>query len=165
VTLLIVLAVLSLGAPVGFATALAGALASALAGYGLGALLGRHTVRRIAGGRLNRISRRLAERGMLAVVLARVIPVAPYSIVNLVGGASHVGLRDFVLGTLIGMAPGIAAIALFTDRIRAMLEQPSWQNGLTLGLVLAGIALAATTLVQWVQRRSRDAQTEQPPAD
>ena len=97
---------------------------------------------------------------MLAVVLARVVPLAPYSLVNLVGGASHVSLRDFTLGTLIGMTPGIAAITLFTDRIRAMLEEPSWQNGLTLTLVFAGIALAATTLVHWLRRRAGKASTE-----
>lgn len=162
VTLLIVLTVLSFGTLAGFASALAGALASALAGYGLGALLGRHTVRRLAGGRLNAISRHLAKRGLLAVVLARVVPVAPYSLVNLVGGASHVSLRDFTLGTLIGMTPGIAAITLFTDRIRAMLEAPTWQNGLTLTLVFAGIALAATTLVHWLRRRAGNAPSEAP---
>jgi phospholipase D1/2 len=165
VTLMIVLTVLSFGTVAGFLSALAGSLASALAGYGLGVLLGRHTVRRLAGGRLNRISRHLAKRGLLAVVLARVVPIAPYSLVNLVGGASHVSLRDFALGTLIGMTPGIAAITLFTDRIRAMLEEPTWQNGLTLTLVFAGIALAATVLVHWLRRRAGSAASDASPAD
>jgi len=165
VTLLIMLTVLSFGALTGFASALAGSLASALAGYGLGVLLGRHTVRRLAGGRLNRISKRLARRGLLAVVLSRVVPIAPFSIINLVGGASHVSLRDFALGTLIGMTPGIAAVTLFTDRVRAMLEHPSWENGLTLTVVFAGIALTAYALVGWLKRRSADAAAEQPPVD
>jgi len=164
VTLLIVFTVLSFGTLTGFASALAGALASALVGYGLGVLLGRRTVRRLAGGRLNRISRRLAKRGLLAVVLSRVVPIAPYSIVNLVGGASHVSLRDFILGTLIGMTPGIAAVALFTGRVRAMLEDPSWENGLILALVFAGIALVAYALVSWLKRRTAGAE-EQAPAN
>jgi len=164
VTLLIMLTVLSFGALTGFASALAGSLASALTGYGLGVLLGRHTVRRLAGGRLNRISKRLARRGLLAVVLSRVLPIAPFSIVNLVGGASHVSLRDFALGTLIGMTPGIAAVTLFTDRIRAMLENPTWENGLTLTLVFAAIALAGYVLVGWLKRRSGDVAAEQPPS-
>jgi phospholipase D1/2 len=162
VTLLIVFTVLSFGTLTGFAAALAGALASALVGYGLGVLLGRRTVRWLAGGRLNRISRRLAQRGLLAVVLSRVVPIAPYSIVNLVGGASHVSLRDFILGTLIGMTPGIAAVALFTGRVRAMLEDPSWENGLVLALVFAGIALVAYGLVSWLRRRAGGAEPQAP---
>jgi len=162
VTLLIVFTVLSFGTLTGFAAALAGALASALVGYGLGVLLGRRTVRRLAGGRLNRISRRLARRGLLAVVLSRVVPIAPYSIVNLVGGASHLSLRDFILGTLIGMTPGIAAVALFTGRVRAMLEDPSWGNGLILALVFAVIALVAYGLVSWLKRRTASAEQPAP---
>jgi len=164
VTLMIVFTVLSFGTLTGFAAALVGSLVSALVGYALGALLGRHTVRRLAGGRLNRISRRLARRGLLAVVLSRVVPIAPYSVVNLVGGASHLRLRDFFLGTLIGMTPGIAAVALFTGRIRAMLEQPTWQNGLILTLVFGAIALTAYVLVGWLRRRVGGS-VEQAPQD
>jgi phospholipase D1/2 len=164
VTLLIVFTVLSFGTLTGFASALAGSLLSALVGYGLGAVLGRHAVRRLAGSRLNRISRRLARRGLLAVVLSRVVPIAPYSIVNLVGGASHVRLRDFFLGTLIGMTPGIAAVALFTGRIRAMLEDPSWENGLILTLVFGAIALSAYVVIGWLRRRVVGT-TQQAPED
>lgn len=154
ITLLMVVTVLAFGPVTGFLCALAGALGSALAGYGVGASLGRNAVRRIAGGRLNRISKRLAKRGLLAVVLSRVVPIAPFTVINLVAGASHIGLRDFALGTVIGMGPGIVAITLFTDRIRSMLEDPTWENGLTLALVFGGIALAGYFLVTWLKHRA-----------
>jgi uncharacterized membrane protein YdjX (TVP38/TMEM64 family) len=154
ITLLIIVTVLAFGPVVGFFCALAGALGSAVAAYGVGAFLGRKTVRRFAGGRLNRISRRLAKRGLLAVVLARVVPVAPFTVINLVAGASHIGLRDFVLGTVIGMSPGIVAITLFTGRIRAMLENPTWANGLILAAVFGAIALVGYLLVSWLKRRA-----------
>ena len=54
----------------------------------------------------------------------RIVPVAPFTIINLVAGASHIKLRDFLLGTLIGLLPGISAIAILTDRMRATLEDP-----------------------------------------
>ena len=82
----------------------AGALLSGFVTYSIGRHLGRDTVRRLAGARLNQISRKLAERGLLAVVLVRMVPVAPYSVVNMVAGASHIRLRDFMLGTLLAVS-------------------------------------------------------------
>ncbi len=113
VTLLVLVTALILPPLDGFVFALAGCLASALTTYGIGHLLGSETIRRLAGTRLSRLSRQLGKRGLLAVVVVRFLPIAPYSIVNMVAGASHIRLRDFFLGTLLGMAPGIAAISLF----------------------------------------------------
>ncbi|CAE6509607.1 Phosphatidylserine/phosphatidylglycerophosphate /cardiolipin synthase [Nitrosomonas nitrosa] len=156
ITVLIIVTVLTFGPFTGFTCAFLGALGCALSGYGLGAFVGRNTVRHIAGNRLNRISKRLAKQGLLAVILIRVIPVAPFTVVNLVAGASHIRFRDFVLGTAIGMGPGIAATTLFTDRIRAMLEEPSWGNGILLALIFGGIALAGYGLITWLKRRAND---------
>ncbi|HSO06456.1 MAG TPA: VTT domain-containing protein [Pelomicrobium sp.] len=165
ITLLIIVAVLAFGPVTGGICAFLGAIGSALAGYGVGALLGRDAVRRVAAGRLNRISKRLAKQGLLAVILARVVPIAPFTVINLVAGASHIGLKDFTLGTAIGMAPGIGAITLFTARIRAMLEDPTWENGLTLALVFGAIALAGYFLVTWLQRRAGEEVAADAPAE
>jgi hypothetical protein len=51
------------------------------------------------------------------------------------------------------MWPGIAAITLFTDRIHAMLVEPSWKSGIMLALVFGGIALIGYGLVTWLKRR------------
>ena len=40
-----------------------------------------------------------------------------------------------------------------------------YENGLTLMLVFAGIALAATLLVHWLRRRAGSAASDAPPAD
>ena len=37
----------------------------------------------------------------------RLVPVAPFTIVNLLAGAGHVRFRDFMIGTAVGMTPGI----------------------------------------------------------
>jgi hypothetical protein len=74
---------LALGPLPGFVYGLIGSLSGAALTYGIGHALGRDAVRRLAGSRLNSLSRRLARRGLLAV---RVIPVAPCTVVNLVAG-------------------------------------------------------------------------------
>ncbi|WP_430228798.1 VTT domain-containing protein [Nitrosomonas communis] len=153
ITLLIIVTIMAFGPFTGFICAFAGSLGCALAGYGVGAYLGRNVVYRIGNGRLNRISLRLAKQGMLAVIFFRVVPIAPYTITNVVAGASHIKLKDFFWGTVIGMWPGIAAITLFTDRIHAMLVEPSWKSGIMLALVFGGIALIGYGLVTWLKRR------------
>lgn len=94
VTLLIVGTGLAFGAVQGFIYALLGAELSALVTYGLGKWLGRDTLERLSGRWVHRVSRRLARQGLLAIVTLRVVPVAPFSVINFVAGTSHIRLRD-----------------------------------------------------------------------
>ena len=91
------------------------------------------------------LSRRLGKRGLLAIVFARIVPVGPFTIVNLVAGASHIRWRDFLLGTVIGLLPGITAASIFVDRVAAAIREP----GMGTFAVLAGVCavLIATVLV------------------
>jgi phosphatidylserine/phosphatidylglycerophosphate/cardiolipin synthase-like enzyme/uncharacterized membrane protein YdjX (TVP38/TMEM64 family) len=155
ITALIVYAVIAHGPWTGFAVALLGVLANASLTYGLGVLLGHRTIRRLAGSRLNRVSRRLARRSILAVVAVRVVPVAPFTLVNLIAGASHVRFRDYLLGTLVGMLPGIAAMTLLGDRLWSFVTEPSAPSLVTLVVVLA---LVVGVLVLLARRLTRATQ-------
>ncbi len=155
ITLLIVATAVVFGPLAAFAYALIGSVAGAALGFGIGQALGRQTVRRVAGPRLNELSRRLGERGLLAVLAVRVIPVAPFTIVNLVAGASHIKPRDFMLGTLLGMTPGIIAVSLFSDRLLAVLRDPSPGTIATLALIVAIIATGAVVIRRWYRGRQR----------
>jgi uncharacterized membrane protein YdjX (TVP38/TMEM64 family) len=104
--------------------ALGGALLSAAVTYGAGRVLGRDTVRRLAGSRLNAITRRLARKGVLAVAMLRLLPIAGFSTVNAVAGASRVRLGDLMLGTVLGLAPWLLLTLTFVDRVRAALGEP-----------------------------------------
>ncbi len=94
----------TLGVPV----ALAGALGGALAGFGLARLLGRGTAAGLGGERLARLDAQLRRRGLLAVIGIRLVPVAPFAIVNAACGLTAVRTRDYAAGSALGMAPGVA---------------------------------------------------------
>lgn len=126
-----------------------GCLVSGLITYGLGRHLGRETVRRLAGGRVNRLSKRLARRGLLTVAVVRLLPIAPYTVVNMVAGASHIRLRDFLLGTLLGMSPGILAITVFAGRVANVLRHPRLENF----LLLAGVIVVGVGAIVVIERR------------
>jgi len=162
VTLLVIVTVLAFGPWLGFVYALAGVLLSSVVLYGIGRMLGRDTVRRFAGARLNRLSRRLAARGVLAVALLRLLPVAPFTIVNIVAGASYIGLRDYLVGTIVGMAPGMAIIALFVNRVGATLQNPGWSAWLALA-ALAALTVGGTyALHRWVLKRGKPGASAHP---
>jgi len=152
VTFLMLVTMVAFGPWAGMACILAGALCGAAASYSLGALLGREVLQRLGGERVNAVSRRLAERGLLAVVVVRMLPVAPFAVVNMVAGASHIRLRDMLLGTGLGMLPSTVVMAFFVDRIVAALRAP---GPLTIALGLLTVVLivvAAWGLRRWLGR-------------
>jgi uncharacterized membrane protein YdjX (TVP38/TMEM64 family) len=144
------------GPVLGAVYALAGSLLSAFVTYSIGRHIGRETVRRIAGERLNAISRKLGERGLLAVVLVRIVPVAPYSVVNVVAGASHIGLRDFLLGTLIGLLPGVLGIVVFVDRLVDSIRHPGVLTFALLAIIAGLLAGSAMLLQRRLARRRHE---------
>jgi len=148
ITMLIVCAGLLFGAVAGSCYALAGSLAAALLTYGIGRWLGRDAVRRRAGSRLNRLSKRFGRQGLAAVVVLRVAPLAPFVLVNMAAGASHIGLRDYLLGTLIGMGPGIVLGTMFAQQLADAVRHP----GLGSLALLAGIGIGLTLLSFTLQR-------------
>lgn len=119
--------------------AITGSLASALVTYLLGRWLGRDLVRRIAGRRINQLSRRIARRGVLAVTVLRLMPVAPFTLVNLVAGASHIGLWAFLVGSAIGMAPGILLTVVFVHHLAEAIRSPSVETVAVLAAVVAAL--------------------------
>jgi phosphatidylserine/phosphatidylglycerophosphate/cardiolipin synthase-like enzyme/uncharacterized membrane protein YdjX (TVP38/TMEM64 family) len=145
---LIVAAGLVFGPWIGFVVALLGSFASALATYAAGRWLWQDTVRRLGGKRLNRVSRRLARRGVLAVIALRVVPVAPFTVINLAAGASHIGFRDYALGSLLGMAPGSLALTVLAGQIRATWENPDPRTF----AALAGVGLLVVVVLLALRR-------------
>ncbi len=136
-TFLSLVTLVAFGPLAGFCYCMVGALLGAGASYGVGAFLGREAVLKLGGERVNALSERLSRNGLLAVIAVRVVPVAPFAIVNMVAGASRIRLRHMLLGTAIGMAPGTLVMMFFVDQIVAALKTP---GPLTYALI-AGTAL------------------------
>lgn len=156
VTLLVILTALAFGPLAGAAYALAGTVLSAAVTYGVGRLLHRDAVRRLAGNGLNRLTRRLARQGVLAVAVLRLVPLESFSIVSLVAGASRVDRSDFLLGTAVGIAPVIVLAVIFVSRVRAVLSEPGPASYFALAAAVAVVAAAGWAIWRRLgQRRMR----------
>ena len=139
-TFLTLVTFVALGPSTGFGCVMGGALLGSAASYGVGRFLGFEAMRKLGGERFNTLSQRLATRGIWAVIAVRIVPVAPFAIINMIAGATHIRLRDMVLGTALGMAPGTLLIGLFSGQIVNALKEP---GPLTIGLVVLTLLLIA----------------------
>lgn len=151
VTLLILVTVVVFGPLHGAGLALCGTLLGTGVGYLAGRLLGPNAVRRFGGRRLNRVRHQLGKHGVVAMVVLRLMPIAPFALVNLVVGASRISLRDCLIGTALGMLPGIVVTACLVDRVAAAARDP----GLVTFALLALVLLVPASLLLVLRRRRR----------
>ena len=89
----------------------------------------------------------------------RLLPVAPFSVVNVVAGASHIRWSDFLLGTVIGLAPGITTLTFFVDRAIAAIREPGAGTFAWLAVAICIVVALAWVLRRKLQRRGTAAMT------
>ncbi len=132
-----------------FACGFLGAMVSAAASFGIGHHFGKPLARRIAGERLETLTRAMANRSVLSVAAIRLLPIAPFGVMNLVAGVSGLRFSAFILGSAIGLLPGVAAVTFATGRFLAALEHPNPATWAWFAASLAAIAGA----VWWLRKR------------
>jgi phospholipase D1/2 len=108
--------------------AMAASLISATLSYLIGHLTGKTFIRRFAGKKINSISKRLSKRGIWTIILIRIVPVAPFAVINMLAGASHIKIRDYMIGTAIGMVPGILVLTTFFGQLIQVIENTTTVN-------------------------------------
>lgn len=87
------------------------AIVGATVAFILGRLLGRDAVDRLTRGRVARADRLLSEHGIGAVVVARLVPVLPFTAINYAAGLTGVAWHHYVIGSALGIIPGTLAYA------------------------------------------------------
>lgn len=153
VTVLIIVTLLTFDPVWGAIYAMTGALLSASLNFWIGYGLGRKTIRHFAGSYVNQLSHQLSKRGVLTMTAIRMLPVAPFSVVNVLAGASHIRFRDYIFGTFFGMMPGIIGLAILVERLGAAVQNPSPGTYAIFALVAGTFAVSALLLRRWLLKR------------
>ncbi len=117
----------------GVGLVMVGALLGATAAFWVGRWLGRDAVSRLAGRHLDRLDDLIDQSGVATIVVARLIPVIPFTVINYAAGLTAIRFGPYLLGTAIGIIPGtIAYVAL-----GAYGTQPgSWEFAAAVGAFL-----------------------------
>jgi phospholipase D1/2 len=121
----------------GFLYAMSGALLSACLAYAVGRFAGSGPLRRFGGSRLGRVREQVTARSFQAVLLARLLPVGNFTLINLFMGSLPVPFRAFFWGNLAGLAPGILGLTLCADQLERAVRSPTL---LTIGRLLLALA-------------------------
>ncbi len=140
------------GAPIVWVAANLGATLAFLLGRTVAR--GWVTARVAANPRFAAIDRAVGQQGFRIVLLTRLSPVFPFNLLNYAFGVTRVGLRDYVLGSMIGMLPGTVMYVYLGSLITSLTELASGQpGGGTAKRVFYFVGLAATVAVTVVITR------------
>lgn len=156
VVVLIAATAAALGPWKGAVTAIVGVALSAFLMFMVGRYLGHERLQSLLGPRALRIQKRLVGKGVIAIAILRLVPVAPFSVVNVLAGASQLKPREFILGTVLGMMPGIVAMAALGSQIADFARNASWQGAILVGLIILAwiaVCLGAQFVVTWMAGR------------
>lgn len=147
--LLTLLTVIAFGPWLGFTYGMTGIVVSALATYWAGRVLKRETVRRLAGEKLDRAAGSVRRHGLLAMTALRIVPAAPFVVEGIIAGALRIRLRDYTLGTVLGMTPGVLTTSVFGFQISRALEDPSRINWWIVAAVVLGFVALTWAVKRW----------------
>lgn len=136
-----------------FTVSLAGAMASAILTYAIGAHFVRGSAHTAFGPTLERLNAALVTQGIIAIAIVRNIPIAPFTIVNIAAGCIGVRLRDYILGTALGLAPGLIAITAFGQQLRSVIDHPTIATVGILIAIIAGWITLSLMLQKFLARR------------
>jgi len=105
-----------------------------------------------------KMGRRFERDGIVAIMIERNVPFAPFQLVNIVGGLAKIRFTDYLVGTILGMAPTILALTILGDRLRGAWDSPTLANVVLLLLAIAlwfAVALGLQALSnRWVSSRA-----------
>lgn len=100
----------------GFFLSLIGATFGAIGAYVVARILGKQAFDGLAPKRLRDVEASVTKRPFETVLFLRLIPIIPFNALNAALGVTRIRLKPYVLGTIIGIAPGTFAYTYATVR-------------------------------------------------
>ncbi|HEY2194319.1 MAG TPA: TVP38/TMEM64 family protein [Actinomycetospora sp.] len=100
----------------GLALAVGASMVSALLGFAIARRLGGRAIARLGPHRVRALEERLCERELLTVTSTRLVGL-PFAPLNYTLGVTSVGWPAYMIGTVVGLVPGTAAVVLLGDAV------------------------------------------------
>ncbi len=137
---LIAAAVVAFGPVLGFAYSWIGTMVSASVGFWLGRLTGGRLLRQVGGEKLKSFMAMIGQNGFLASLIVRLVPSAPFVVVNMAAGMTPMRFSAFAAGAAIGIVPKILLTVMAGHSVAHARS----------GQLLTNIGLFALALLIWI---------------
>jgi phosphatidylserine/phosphatidylglycerophosphate/cardiolipin synthase-like enzyme/uncharacterized membrane protein YdjX (TVP38/TMEM64 family) len=128
---------------------LSSAMGSAALYWGVGYSMGGDFFERLVTKRYKAIARVRKTSSWVGVFLLRLLPIAPYSLFNLIAGAFKVSFKGFMIGTLLGILPGLLSIILLQKSLIRFVKTQS----LSSFLLLLGVLVVIFAFILLIRSR------------
>ncbi len=153
---LIAAAVVAFGAWTGFAYSWIGTMVSSLVGFYLGRFAGAKALNTLSGESMQRFMGLVGRNGFLASLIVRLVPSAPFIVVNMAAGVTPMRVFDFAAGTAIGIVPKIALTAFAGNSIVQALKGGGLRHVAWLVAIVAVWIAIGWFARRWLKSREAD---------
>ena len=150
---LIAAAVVAFGPWTGFAYSWIGTLVSSLIGFWMGRAFGGRLLKDLAGDGVAKFMKLIGKNGFLASLIVRLVPSAPFIVVNMAAGVTPMRLADFAAGTAVGIIPKIALTAFAGNSIVQALKGGGQRHIVMLVIAVAVWIVAGLIARNWLKKR------------
>ncbi|MDO8295606.1 MAG: TVP38/TMEM64 family protein [Caulobacter sp.] len=157
---LIAAAVVAFGPWTGLTYSWIGTMVSSSIGFWLGRAFGGRLIRDVAGDGVARFIKLIRRNGFMASLIVRLVPAAPFIVVNMAAGVALMRFRDFLAGTAIGIVPKIALTAFAGNSVVEILRGGGPRHVLLIALAAAIWVGGAFVARNWLRRREDAAALE-----
>jgi len=153
--MLIAAAVVAFGPTTGLIYSWIGTMVSSLVGFYVGRLAGARALQTFSGDGVRRFMEMIGRNGFLASIIVRLVPSAPFIVVNMAAGVTPMRVLDFTLGTAIGIVPKIVLTAFAGNSIVQMMKGQGGVHLLWLGLIVIAWIGMGWLARNWLKSRER----------
>ena len=150
---LVAAAVVAFGPWAGFAYSFVGNLVSAVIGFLVGRRFGARFLRDYAGRGIQDFMELVGQNGLVASGVIRLVPSAPFVVVNMAAGVTPMKLTSFTIGTAIGSIPKLALTAFAGAQFMQGLNGGGWSKWATLAATAAVWIVSGLYARTWLKKR------------
>lgn len=155
--MLIAAAVVAFGPTLGCLYSWIGTMVSSLVGFYLGRAAGAKTLERFSGEGVRRFMALIGRNGLFASFIVRLVPSAPFIVVNMAAGVTPMRAAHFVIGTAAGIVPKIVLTAFAGNSIVRMMKGEIGKDVVWLVAIAAAWVAIGLAARAWLKRREREA--------
>ena len=150
---LIAAAVVAFGPWTGFVYSWIGTLVSSLVGFWMGRAFGGRLLKDLAGDGVAKFMKLIGKNGFLASLIVRLVPSAPFIVVNMAAGVTPMKIRDFTAGTAVGIIPKIALTAFAGNSIVQAMKGGGQRHIVMLVIAVAVWIVCGLVARAWLKKR------------